>query len=199
MKIEIWNDHEIRFVEKDGEWWAVLKDVCNALGLSPKRVNERLEPEVVSNDLVNDGNQRRHFLIVNEEGIYETIFNSRKKEAKKFRKWVFKVLKELRKSSGLEGFQVFRMLDKEHQKEAMSRLKNGLKKPVRIDFVKANTIANKAVSNKHGHPKMLKKGEMTPEMLVDREEILDSTVELMTVRDKYGLDISVAEAMYRVR
>ena len=31
MKTEIWNNHEIRFVEKDGEWWAVLKDVCDAL------------------------------------------------------------------------------------------------------------------------------------------------------------------------
>lgn len=32
MKTEVWNGHSIRFVEKDGEWWAVLNDVCNALG-----------------------------------------------------------------------------------------------------------------------------------------------------------------------
>lgn len=33
MKVEIWAGHSIRFVERDGEWWAVLKDVCDALGL----------------------------------------------------------------------------------------------------------------------------------------------------------------------
>lgn len=30
MKTEIWNGYPIRFVEKNGEWWAVLKDVCDA-------------------------------------------------------------------------------------------------------------------------------------------------------------------------
>lgn len=33
MKSEIWNGHIIRFVEIDNEWWAVAKDVAEALGL----------------------------------------------------------------------------------------------------------------------------------------------------------------------
>lgn len=197
MKTDNWNGHDIRFVEKDGEWWAVLKDVCGALGLSPKFVKQRLEKDVVSNNPLSTAGGKQEMLVINEEGIYETIFNSRKKEAKAFKKWVFQVIKKLRQETGLEGFQIFRLLDKEHQKEAMSRLSRGLASPVRIDFIKANTIANKVVSNKHGHQKMLKKGEMTPAMLVDREGILDNTVELMTVRDKYGLDISVSEALNR--
>lgn len=32
VKIEKWLDHEIRFVFKNGEWWAVAKDVAEALG-----------------------------------------------------------------------------------------------------------------------------------------------------------------------
>ena len=64
------------------------------------------------------------------------------------------MLKHLREVTGLEGFQVFRMLDKQHQKEAMSKLSSSLKAPVRIDFIKANTIANKAVSNVFGHKGM---------------------------------------------
>jgi hypothetical protein len=32
MKVEDWNGHSIRFVERSGEWWAVAKDVCEALG-----------------------------------------------------------------------------------------------------------------------------------------------------------------------
>lgn len=37
---------------------------------------------------------------------------------------------------------------------------------------------------------------MTPEMLVDRQEILDDTVELMEIKEKYQLDISVSEKIY---
>ena len=97
----------------------------------------------------------------------------------------------------VEGFQVFRMLDKEHQKEAMAKLNCNLRNPVRVDFIKANTIANKAVSNKHGYSKMLKKGTMSPQMLVDREPILEDTVELISVNEKFGLGISVSKAVYQ--
>ena len=197
IKIEKWCNHEIRFVEKDGEWWAVLKDVCNALGLSSKWVKQRLEKEVVSNHPLETTGGQQEMLIVNEYGIYDTVFQSRKKEAKDFRKWVYKMLSELRKASGYEGFEIFRMLDKEHQKEMMKKLQEGLKKPARVDFIKANTIANKAVSLKHGYPKMVKKADMVPEMLKDREPILADTVELMTVKDKYSLDVSVSDTIYK--
>lgn len=30
MKTELWNGYEIRFVEKDEEWWAVAADVTKA-------------------------------------------------------------------------------------------------------------------------------------------------------------------------
>ena len=68
---------------------------------------------------------------------------------------------------------------------------------MRVDFIKANTIANKAVSNKHGYSKMLKKGTMSPQMLVDREPILEDTVELISVNEKFGLGISVSKAVYQ--
>jgi prophage antirepressor-like protein len=32
MRIETWKGQSIRFVERDGEWWAVAKDVAAALG-----------------------------------------------------------------------------------------------------------------------------------------------------------------------
>ena len=198
MKTENWNGNTIRFVERNGEWWAVLKDVCDALGLNPKHVNERLEDEVVLNDHIHDTlGRQQEMLIVSEYGVYDTVFQSRKKEAKEFRRWVYKMLSTLRKETGLEGFEVFRMLDKEHQKEMMRTLSRNLEKPARVDFIKANTIANKAVSNKHGFPKLVKKSEMSPAMLVDREGFLSDTVELMSVKDKYGMDFSVSEAIYR--
>lgn len=196
-KTETWNGYTIRFVEHQGEWWAVLADIAKALDLNPKFIKQRLGDEVVSNNHVADSlGRQQEMLIVNEFGIYETIFSSRKKEAKTFKLWVFEIIKQLRQSTGLEGFQVFRMFDKEHQKKAMNRLVDGLQNATKKDLIKANTITNKAVSNKFGYSKMVKKSEMTPDMLVAREMILDDTVELMGIKEKFGLNISVSESIY---
>ncbi|HEP1505567.1 TPA: Bro-N domain-containing protein [Streptococcus pyogenes] len=197
MRTETWNGYTIRFVENNGEWWAVLADIAKALDLNPKFIKQRLGDEVVSNNHVADSlGRQQEMLIVNEFGIYETIFSSRKKEAKTFKLWVFEIIKQLRQSTGLEGFQVFRMFDKEHQKQAMNRLVNGLQNATKKDLIKANTIANKAVSDLYGYPKMVSKNEMTENMLRDREPILDETVELIKVKEKYGLNFSVSEAIY---
>lgn len=197
MRTETWNGYTIRFVEHQGEWWAVLADIAKALELNPKFIKQRLGDEVVSNNHVTDSlGRQQEMLIINEFGIYETIFSSRKKEAKTFKLWVFEIIKQLRQSTGLEGFQVFRMFDKEHQKKAMNRLVDGLQNATKKDLIKANTIANKAVSNKYGLPKMISKNEMTENMLRDREPILDETVELIKVKEKYGLNFSVSEAIY---
>lgn len=197
MRTETWNGYTIRFVEHQGEWWAVLADIAKALDLNPKFIKQRLGDEVVSNNHVTDSlGRQQEMLIVNEFGIYETIFSSRKKEAKTFKLWVFETIKQLRQSTGLEGFQVFRMFDKEHQKQAMNRLVDGLQNATKKDLIKANTIANKAVSDLYGYPKMISKNEMTENMLRDREPILDETVELIKVKEKYGLNFSVSEAIY---
>jgi BRO family, N-terminal domain. len=197
MKTENWNGYEIRFVWHEGEWWAVAKDVANALDY---RDAYNLIRIVDSTDkdthIVSTPGGNQEVLIISEFGIYDAVFNSRKKEAKEFKRWVFNIIKSLREASGLEGFQIFRMLDKEHQKEVMKRLKEGLKQPVRVDFIKANTIANKAVSSIFGYPKMIKKDAMTPDMLVKRQNILEDTVELMSFKEKYRLDISVSKAIY---
>jgi prophage antirepressor-like protein len=166
-----------------------IKLVTRALSNMPK---DALHIMKVTDDLGREQDTN----IISEKAIYRLVFKSRKKEAEEFQDWVYTMLKELRKTTGLEGFQIFRMLDKEHQKEAMSKLSNNLKNPVRIDFIKANTIANKAVSNVFGHKKMVKKDAMTPDMLVKRQEILDSTTELMAIKDKFSMDISVSEVVY---
>ncbi len=44
--------------------------------------------------------RQQEMLIVNEFGIYETIFSSRKPEAKAFKVWVFEIIKQLRQQSG---------------------------------------------------------------------------------------------------
>ena len=204
MKTEIWNGHEIRFVEKaPGDWWAVAKDVAIALGYqlttNMTRLIDEKDKGIHKVNTTSDKSkcpETQEQLIISEFGIYDAVFNSHKPEAKSFKRWVFGVIKELRQASGLEGFEIFRLLDKEHQKEAMRRLYEALYKPVRVDFIKSNTIANKCVSTKYGYAKMLKKNAMTPEMLAAREPILDDTVELMATNDKFNLGVSVSEAIY---
>ena len=136
--------------------------------------------------------------IISETGIYEATFGSQKKEAKEFKKWVKQVLKELRQQTGLEGFQVFRMMDKDHQKMAMGLIKEKLGvQAEKRHYIKANTVANKAISNKYGFPKMIKKPDMSPEMLQDRQPVLEEAAQLTAVKEAYGLDFSVSRAIYK--
>lgn len=198
MKTESWNGHEIRFVERvPGEWWAVLADVASALDLYNRKLAQRLDKDVLSKCPLETNGGKQEMIIVNEFGLYDAIFSSKKPEAKQFKRWVFEIIATLRKETGLEGFQVFRMMDIQHQKDAMKRLKDGLNEPKRQDFIKANIIANKAVSNIYGHPKMLKKEQMTPNMLKQREPILDDTVNLIAANESFDLGISVSEKVYK--
>jgi len=202
MKVENWNGHNIRFVWKDGDWWGVAKDVCDALGYenSRKALSDHVEKEDKNTVTIRYGIQGNpNMTVISEFGIYDLVFNSHMPEAKSFKRWVYAVIKSLRQASGLEGFEIFRMLDKEHQKEAMKRLQDGLRQPRKVDYIKANTIADKAVSSRYGHPKMVKKSDMSPEMLAEREAILDDTVQLMALNDKYGMGISVSQTIYHVK
>ena len=77
-----------------------LPDVCKALGLNARHVRERLEDGVVSTDTITDNLGRAQVAnFVNEDGLYDVILDSRKPEAKVFRKWVTsEVLPSIRKT-----------------------------------------------------------------------------------------------------
>ena len=47
MRVENWCGYDIRFVEINGEWYAILKDICDALGLKTFKVAQRLEPSML--------------------------------------------------------------------------------------------------------------------------------------------------------
>ena len=198
VKVENWNGYVIRFVWKDGDWWAVAKDIAAALDYDTVahmiRMVDKHQKGVQKVDTLG-GTQ--NLSVVSELGIYDCVFGSRKKEAKEFKLWVYSMLKELRKASGLEGFEVFRMLDREHQKQAMAKLQTALHQPQKVDYIKANTIADKAVSTLYGFEKMVKKSDMSPQMLSDRQSILDDTVNLMALNDKYHMHISVSQTIYQ--
>lgn len=76
-----------------------LSDLCKCLGLSAKGVNQRLRKEVISNYPLQTAGGIQQALFVNEDGLYDVILDSRKPEARAFRKWVTgEVLPSIRKT-----------------------------------------------------------------------------------------------------
>lgn len=133
MRIEEWRGYKIRFVEYNGEWYAVLKDLCDALDLRTFKVSQRLDPrlmekvkidvcDIPSKEVRSRARNTQVMLIVNECGIYEVLFASRKLEARKFRLWAASVLQRLRSAVGLQGYEVMRMTDEDIQDQIDSIL-----------------------------------------------------------------------------
>lgn len=75
-----------------------LADVCSVLDLTPSKVAQRLDKDVLSKYPLETAGGIQQTNFVNEDGLYEAIFDSRKPEAKQFRKWVTsEVLPSIRK------------------------------------------------------------------------------------------------------
>lgn len=103
LKIFDYAGNQVRTIQKDGEPWFVLKDVCAVLGLgTPKRVAERLEEDEVSQThFIDSIGRRQATMIINESGLYHVILRSDKPEAKPFRRWVTsEVLPSIRRTGG---------------------------------------------------------------------------------------------------
>lgn len=84
----------------DNEPWFVAKDVCNALDITNSRdaIKKMLDDDErgVANFYTPAGSYQgggeQQLNIINESGMYNLIFRSRKLEAKAFRKWVTNVV-----------------------------------------------------------------------------------------------------------
>ena len=88
--------------DEKGEPLFCLKDVCEVLDLRTQKVVQRLEDDVLSKyPIVDNLGRSQQATFVNEDGLYDTILESRKPGAKAFRKWVTaEVLPSIRKQGG---------------------------------------------------------------------------------------------------
>ena len=78
-----------------------LADLCGALDLNPSKVAQRLSEDVLSKYTLQTAGGAQLFNFVNEDGLYDVILDSRKPEAKAFRKWITsEVLPTIRKTGG---------------------------------------------------------------------------------------------------
>ncbi|GAN61583.1 hypothetical protein ACI01nite_25240 [Acetobacter cibinongensis] len=92
--------HAVRALTRNDEPWFVLVDVCSVLDIANNRdASNRLDEDekgVVTTDTLGG---RQEMSIINESGLYNLIFTSRKPEARRFRKWVTgEVLPAIRKT-----------------------------------------------------------------------------------------------------
>lgn len=103
MEIQIFNHPkfgDVRVIGDADNPRFCLADVCKILDLgNPSQVKARLDDGVISNEVIIDSLGRtQNATFVNEDGLYDVILDSRKPEAKKFRKWVTsEVLPSIRK------------------------------------------------------------------------------------------------------
>lgn len=98
------NDTAIRVEIIDGNPWFVAKDVCDALTIEKHRdAVSRLDDDERGSVVVDTLGGKQSVSAVNESGLYNLIFQSRKAEAKAFRKWVTsEVLPSIRKTGRYE-------------------------------------------------------------------------------------------------
>ena len=92
---------EIRVAGTSDEPLFCLLDVCKVLDLgNTSQVKSRLTDDVITNEVISDSiGRQQEMMFVNEDGLYDVILDSRKPQAKLFRKWVTKeVLPSIRKT-----------------------------------------------------------------------------------------------------
>lgn len=136
IRHDSWRGNDIRFVEVNGEWYAVLKDVCDALGISnPSLVRYRIPlqyiekvsisesdlystkvtSDVDSTDVTSRARHSQTMLVVNNRGIYHAFLGSRKLEAQKFVEWMLGVIE---REQGQQGYEVYETMSFAEEKAA---------------------------------------------------------------------------------
>lgn len=105
----------IRMEQVNGEPWFVAKDVCDALAISNSRdAMNRLEEDERGMSVVPTPSGEQSMNMINESGLYNLIFQSRKPEARAFRRWVTnEVLPAIRRTG------VFKQLDEAHDRKKL--------------------------------------------------------------------------------
>lgn len=89
LQIFNYHDNPIRTIERDGEVWWVLKDVCQVLGIErTDSAARRLDSDEKDTHLVSTPSGTQKMVIINEPGLYNVIIRSDKPDAKDFKRWV---------------------------------------------------------------------------------------------------------------
>lgn len=87
-------------IGNDNQPWFVGKDITDVLEYrnGSRDINRHVDELDRRKEMVNDGNQLKETILVNESGLYSLIFSSKMGKAKEFKRWVTsEVLPTIRK------------------------------------------------------------------------------------------------------
>lgn len=80
---------EVRTIFADGETWFVLNDLCRVLDVAnPRNTASRISPQDKGVRRVDTLGGGQNMTVVNESGMYDVVLESRKPQARAFRRWV---------------------------------------------------------------------------------------------------------------
>lgn len=93
-------DNLVRTVKKDGNPWFVAKDIAQILEYeTAKDMCRNLDDDEKDGQIVPTLGGNQTVTVISESGLYHSIFQSRKPQAAKFRRWVTdEVLPQIRKT-----------------------------------------------------------------------------------------------------
>ena len=134
MEITEFAGHEVRWLYDGHKWWAVLKDICDVLGITTWCADTRISPEyrcymdVVyethrpekynENSCLNTIGGRKYYshkkmVCVNSKGVFQCVSRSRSLKAEQFNLWVADILDELREDAHIAEYNTLAMLQPE--------------------------------------------------------------------------------------
>lgn len=196
----------IRAIEESGRVLFCGSDVARALGYANPRdaiirhcrcVAKRDGVSKTTNQHGATTEQIVEMSFIPEGDVYRLITHSKLPTAEKFESWVFdEVLPSIRESIGLKQHEALLLLSRESQKRGNQKLYEvGLRE--KSDYCKAAKIAGKATANCMHKDKAVSKKDVPEDFLPLYDGMFEDTVFLMCMKERFGMDFSVSETIYR--
>jgi prophage antirepressor-like protein len=144
LQIFNFENQNIRMQIIQGKEYFCAKDICKSLLIKNGReaTNKLEKDDVVLADAIDGLGRMQQMSFVNEAGLYALIFQARKSEAKKFKKWVFdEVLPQIRKTGKYENQITLPTTYKEALKSLLNEIEEKEKIQIELNESK-NTLQN---------------------------------------------------------
>lgn len=204
---------ELKATVKNGEPWFLAGDVCRVLGIknSSKAVsdienklkNAGLKGLYTSYTLINTAGGQQKAVIINEQILYELIFNSRKQKAVLFRAWVTgEVLPSIRKHGfyRAEG-KMIRKVETDAIREFIEYAKNNGSKSSERYYMIITKATNEILGIEAGQRDNLTASQLDHLAMVERviaNTLNDGVEKGMNYKDIYKLAASKAKQVYGI-
>lgn len=204
---------ELKATIKNGEPWFLAGDVCRVLGIKNSRdavseIGKKLKTAGIANVGIADMKIQteagaRQATIVNEQILYELIFNSRKQKAVLFRAWVTgEVLPSIRK----HGFyradgKMIRRVETDAIKEFIEYAKNNGSQSSERYYAIITKATNEILGIEAGKRDELSAKQLEHLAMVERviaSALTQGVEKEMHYKDIYKLAASKAKQVYQV-